>query len=209
MQLPHCRFVKYLVAIGLDDREIARLLQMDSLTVPEPAQMARIRFELADIPEPFTPWNPVDKASARWVADHDLRMVFEGDSTAREAFTILRSVSLRHPTEALLLGGAKARDIARFVEDHGLTPKVTAEGVEYYRHLAWDVHALPLDAWILFLDRHPFKELYLQALTEGKAKALEIAKVLTNGLATERIGVDPARFSGFVAAGMGGDIDVW
>ncbi len=204
MQLPHRRFVTFLVGIGLDDREIARLLQMDGLVVPTPAQMSRTRFDLADIPESFMPWNPADKASARWVADHDLSMVFEGDSTALEAFTILRSVSLRHPTEVLLLGGCKARDIARFVEDHGLTPTVTADGVEYYRHLLWDVRALSLDAWVVFLEGHLFKDLYLKALAEGKAKALEMAKAMVNHLPlTEQVTQDPMRFVRFMKMTMG------
>ena len=178
MKLPHTRFVVYQIIVGLSDKEIARLLLMDGLVVPDEAEFARLRFSIADRP-PFNPFDPEDRASVEWLRAQRLLGLLRGSTESREALRILRSPVVRRPIEMLLLGGCAASTVKRFLKERNLParnlPEVSEDGIAAFGSYCWDVGALDLAEWCLFLERYPAGEVYKDVMSGGPDKAIESA----------------------------------
>lgn len=174
MTYPHRRFIAYLIGLGLDDAEIGRMLTLDELVTPAVAELARIRFDLADQPQPLRAFDRNHRASADWVVQQGITGLVRRRPAVAEALSVLRSPVLRQPAELLLLGGHPPAILPRFCKDHDL-PDVSEEGAAHFRHYFWDVQGMAMDEWAEFLRVHPNGEVYRQALAEGHARALTLA----------------------------------
>jgi len=196
MPQPHDAYLAYLIALDMDDNEIVRLLEMDNLVVPEPAERARLRFKLADRPE--RPWDDSNPSASHWAMYYGVNDVFDGSPHADAAFKILRSTVNRFPVEALLLGGMESEAIVEFAQEHELVG-ITEDGVTCFERVFWSIRRLSVAEWRQFLDRHPMGDVYVKVLSGGESAAKDIADVFLKRLPVEdKIGVDPARFNEFM-----------
>ncbi len=176
MKLPHHRFLDYLLLLGLQDDEVVRMLELDDLVPPEPAELARARFDLADRPTPFRLMDQGHRPSQAWLMEKGVSGLLKDKPAAREALRILRSPVLRQPTEILLLGGHPPGLVLKFNLEHDL-PAVSEDGVAHFQYYMWDIKHLATDDWAVFLRRHPEGEIYLEVLGHGSSKALTVADV--------------------------------
>lgn len=174
MKYPHHRYTKYLISLDLDDDEVRRVLVLDELVPPSPADLARFRYDLADRPKSFRPFDKNHEISAEWLVQQGLSGMMRGHQVIRDALSVARSPLLRQPTELLLLGGHPPGLLPRFCADHDL-PTVSEDAVRHFRHYFWDVQGLALDDWAVFLRHHPNGEVYKEALGQGQARALVLA----------------------------------
>jgi len=173
MKLPHRRFLAYHVILGLDDVQIRHLAEADGLVVPEVAELARLRYELADRPKTFNAFDPDDKPSTIWLVRQGIHGLVRGDAAAREAVSVLRSADRRHPIEILLTGGLSPNDVVRFVKERDL-PEVSSEGVKEFGRLLWDVTSTGLDDLVTYFERCALGDVHRNALAGGD-KAIAVA----------------------------------
>lgn len=198
MPQPHDAYLAYLMALDMDDNEIVRLLEMDNLVVPEPAERARLRYKLADRPE--RPWDDSNPSASHWAMYYGVNDVFDGSPHADAAFKILRSTVSRFPVEALLLGGMESEAIVEFAQEHELVG-ITEDGVTTFERLFWSIRRLSVAEWRQFLDRHSMGDAYVKVLSGGKSIAKDIAEAFLKRVPVEdKVGVDPARFGAFMEA---------
>ncbi len=196
MQTPHDPYLAHLLGLDLDDDEIVRVLEMDHLVVPNPAELARLRFKLADRPE--RPWDD-GKAEARdWASYYCVDRLLVGGGITSDAFAILRSTVNRVPVEALLLGGMDPEAVAEFAKAHELIG-VSEDAVELYEWVFWSIRRLSVAQWTEFLQRHPMGTVYLKVLAEGVQTAKVVAEAFLKRLPVEeKVAVDPERMSEFM-----------
>lgn len=174
MKLPHRRYLVYQAVLGHTDEEISRLLEKDDLVVPDEAELSRLRYELADRPEPFRPFSHENVATLDWLGSQRLIGLIRGKASSREAFRILRSPELRQPVEILLLGGHHESTVAKFVRERHL-PEVTENGIAAFQTYFWSVLTLDVEEWARFLERHPMGTVYRTLLSAGPDQALVLA----------------------------------
>jgi len=186
MMFPHDRYLTYLVVLGLSDEEISRLLEMDGLVVPDEAEFSRLRYELADRPQPFKPFDPEDEATMEWLQSQHLLGLLRGKDSSTEAFRILRSPVLRHPIEMLLLGGHSTSTVLQFLQERRL-PKASGRGVAVYGNYFWNVPGLDLAEWAMFLDRYSVGDSFQTILSAEPDKVIAMADVFVERMKPEQV----------------------
>ena len=194
MKYPHRRFLVYLMALGFTDEEVVRLVEMDDLVVPSEPELCRLRFRLADKPEPYNPFDPRNKASSQWLQEVQILDLVRGKKFIGEAFSILRSPILRHPVEILTLGGHSESTTRDFLAKRHL-PDVSLDGISAFNLYLWDVPSLSVAEWADLLHLHPRGRVYEGLLSGGPEQALKMADVFVNRLRKPQVIKDvPVRF---------------
>ncbi len=181
MRLPHHRYITYLVVTGLENPEIEHLLALDGLLPPEPAELERVRHDLADRPNPFGLFDDRDGATRMWLAHKGLFTIVRNEPAARAAAQVLRSPIHRRPVETMLLGGFSGDRVAKFFHDRKL-PEVDEDVISTFGRLYFDVAGLGPEEWTEYLTRRSDGQFLKEVLVSSEAQVVAIADLLVQRL---------------------------